>query len=378
MATLSSHEKGEHGNGYYGAVLERATAALDQDRSERLLEATTSQQPVAAAAPPAAAAAPTAAAPRPPPAAGASPALSAAAAARHCRAPAAGEAAPAPMAAQRGSRAVGASIAVHPPRFYAVAQFLRELAACPAAAAALRVFLVFSERADLELFGAALRCLEPDVPVDIWEPVVADAPLTGKRVVGKFGMFESQFVAAYKKWYGIAHMMDLDPDEAPEYGLMLDAELLLFELHAPPGHQHGCFAGSGWEFLLDRIRSKEASKEWPAAQVSSTLKVYKTGDDMLSGKDFDRKLINGNARFVTKGAWRPDDDRKCRSEGCGELRRQWRDALFSWWTDLPWMNLSVARRMLRHLADAKPAEEVGGGAARMGREDEEDSREQRR
>lgn len=261
---------------------------------------------------------------------------------------------------------VGASIAVHPPRFYAVAQLLEEYVTCPAAVEALRLFLVFSSEEDVVLFRAALRCLNPTVPNEPFVPVVVKEPWDGWR---KPSGFENQFVAAYKKWFGVMHMLDMG-SKAPEYGLMLDAELLLYERHAPEAHLKGCGKGSAWEQLVTRIRRVEASKEWVAARVSETLKVYKFGNDLKTGKSFDQLLIGGNANFITKKVWREKDNRSCSNEHkwpapeCKELRRQYDDGLFTWWTDLPWMNLSVVSRMITYLVPEEKAAQFRSSQAR--------------
>jgi hypothetical protein len=252
---------------------------------------------------------------------------------------------------------VAASIAVHPPRFYAIVQLLEEYVSCPAAVSALGLFLVFSSEQDVELFRAAAQCLNPAVPHNAYTPVVVRAPKAGWK---KPSGFENQFIAAYKKWYGIAHMMDLASD-VPEYGMMLDAELLLYEKHAPESHLKGCGKGSAWTELLGRIRRVEAKKEWVAARVSETLKIYKFGNDLKSGKMFDQLLIAGNANFITKGVWKVEmgktgtepmtcyKGRNNTEPECLEIRRQYEDGLFTWWTDIPWMNLTVAGRMVKHL-----------------------------
>ena len=48
-----------------------------------------------------------------------------------------------PQSRRTPTAKVGASIALHPPKFYAAAMFLEQLVRCPAAAQALSVFLVF-------------------------------------------------------------------------------------------------------------------------------------------------------------------------------------------------------------------------------------------
>jgi len=50
-------------------------------------------------------------------------------------------------------------------------------------------------------------------------------------------------------------------------------------------------------------------------------------------------MIIENARFAGYTA-------TCETEGCAEVKRQIDLCLFSWWTDVPWVNLRVAGRML--------------------------------
>jgi len=237
---------------------------------------------------------------------------------------------------------VGASIAVHPPKFYAVAKFLEQFASCPGATASLRVFLVFSSRGDLRLFREALACLVPGVPSNLWEPVVALTPRGGWRLQGT----GHQITAAYKKWHGIAHMLDLGREEALEYGLMLDAELLLYDGHGEDKRGDDCRFGGPWSRLLSRIREADASKSFPAARVSSTLTVYDFGPYKQSGKTYDQSLIRDNIYFLSPEVM------SCKTPGCREVQRQLEDCLFSWWTDLPWLNLTVAGQLLEWASKA--------------------------
>jgi len=167
----------------------------------------------------------------------------------------------------------------------------------------------------------------------------------------------SQVIAAYKKWHGIARMMDQGSD-APEYGLLLDSELALFEpsggyagtggasVAGAAGSAEMCGQDGFWSRLLDRIRAAEASKLWPAARVSSTLTTYNFGGKVRSGKDYDRTLIAENIWLVIGQAHLA----KCQEPGCLQIKRQHQDVLFSWWTDLPWVNVGVAKRFFETVA----------------------------
>jgi len=235
--------------------------------------------------------------------------------------------------------AVTAVITVHPPKFFYAARFLQRWAACPAAREALNVDIVFSNEQDKALFEKGLENAEPRVPNGLWTPVVASIPASARG---------DQFVSAWKKWYGLLRLMDKG-SSAPEYGLMLDSELL-------PYNEKDCGADSGWHKLLPRLQAAEASKEWTAARVGTDV-TYKVTDDITwSGQEYDQDLIFENAQFVSPG---PMD--QCEGEGCQEVRRGIDDALFSWWTNLPYVKLDVAKRMLEHVASQKQIQ-IGKGS----------------
>lgn len=247
-------------------------------------------------------------------------------------------------------RSIGASIAVHPPKFYAAARLLNEWASCPEAYKALAIFLVFTQKEDLELFRQAQECMNPGMPHELWTGVVAKTPKKGWSSNG-------QVIAAYKKWSGLTFMMDLGED-APEYGLMMDSELVLYTYHSSKPTSKGvegaevdtsaCEGGGAWSNLLERIRDMEASKAFPAARVSNTLTTYNFGSFKQTGKKYDRSLIASNA-FLVGGK----DFEQCDRPGCQAVRQQIEDCLFSWWTDLPWTNLQIAQRMVTFLASTK-------------------------
>lgn len=266
-------------------------------------------------------------------------------------------------------QSVGASIAVHPPKFYAVGHFLNEWAGCPAAMEALGIYLVFSSGRDLELFKRTQECMNPGLPHELWTPVVSMEPAGGWMHPGGAG---NQMIAAYKKWHGVAHMMDLRTSGGgggPEYGLLLDSELSLFHLHtrlgasvsaveaAAAAGSKACGRGGAWSGLLGRIRDMDAAKAFPAARVSNTHTTYNFGGFTRSGKDFDRGIIEDNAHFVMRKT--QQDLRSCTTAGCAEVSRQIQECLFSWWTDLPWVNLQVAEGMFSSLA--APREVIGEG-----------------
>jgi len=236
-------------------------------------------------------------------------------------------------------RKVGASIAVHPPKFYALANFLHDWIRCPAAFEALSLWVVFISQKDLILFREALQCISPGFP-ELWNPVVAQAPKHGWMRQAGSG---NQYIAAYKKYAGIAAIMDRGEEE---YGLMLDAEISIYDMHTKARTGTACGAGGPWSRLLDKIRALEAGQAFPAARVSSTLTTYNFGNFLKSGKDYDMFLIKENAQFVLKQA----NIQSCKSKGCRMVEEQIKNSLWSWWTDIPWLSLAVARRMMMHLS----------------------------
>lgn len=229
---------------------------------------------------------------------------------------------------------VAAVVAVHPPKFAFAARFLQRLAACPPATKALSVHLVFSDDVDFGLFQKGMARADPPVPAILWTPVVANLP-------EKVKSSQAQMLSAWKKWFGILHLMDLG-SHAPLYGIMLDSELLLY-------NTTDCGPGSHWNTLIDRLRSAEASKAWPAAQVGTDVSYAWPGGQTSNGRLYDRELILENLQYVT--GWTGERlDESCAGEGCQELRRQVEQVLYSWWTDLPYVNLKVAERMLTAVA----------------------------
>jgi len=235
---------------------------------------------------------------------------------------------------------VGASIALHPPKFWAVGHLLSQWYNCPAAREAMSVFVIFWGEKDLELFRKGMAQRHPHVPADAWYGVVCDVP----EVPGHRGGVSGQIISAWKKWYGITYMMDLGAD-APIYGMMLDSELQLY-------NTSDCGPRSEWHRLYDRLAALEAAKLWPAAQVNDAAS-YKWGGQGQSGKEYDRILIEANARVI--GA-HPEQE-KCKgllTPGCREVKRQIDLVLFSWWTDLPYVNLKVAERMLPAIVSKQP------------------------
>lgn len=232
-----------------------------------------------------------------------------------------------------------------PPHFHFVGRFLEEYASCPGAVAALSVFLVFSFEEDASLFRESMGCLHPTVPADAWTALVPIAPVVDWQKKDK------QFITAFKKFYGIAHMMDMG-EAAPAYGLMLDSEIALYAGHGE-AHPEACGSGGSWSRLFERIRAQEVSRVVPAARVSATAKfLYLPSGKKsnTSGKVYNRINIKYNAALVTKK--RID---KCKTGPCKEVHRAIKDCLFSWWTDLPWQNLSVTGAMLTDLAGCGPS-----------------------
>eukprot|EP00933_Yihiella_yeosuensis_P020050 TRINITY_DN16174_c0_g1_i1.p1 TRINITY_DN16174_c0_g1~~TRINITY_DN16174_c0_g1_i1.p1 ORF type:complete len:573 (-),score=122.94 TRINITY_DN16174_c0_g1_i1:216-1910(-) len=241
------------------------------------------------------------------------------------------------------TRKVGAAIAVHPPKFYAVAQLLMDWMSCRAAFQAISVYLVFISEKDLAMFREAQQCVTPGL-AELWTPVISKTPTMGWMKSAGVG---NQYVAAYKKWYGIAAIMDFGVKE--EYGLMLDSEVTIYDLHIRARTGKACGPGGGFDRLYDRIRRMEAGKAWPAARVSNNLTTYNFGSFTKSGRDYDLALIRENINFLYKGK----SINPCNTEVCNKVKYQMNNVLWSWWTDLPWLNLAVAKRMIAAMVNQK-------------------------
>jgi len=238
-----------------------------------------------------------------------------------------------------GQPLVAASVAVHPPKFAYVGRFLEEYAGCKAAMESMSVHIVFSNDDDLHMFRSGLKLLHPTVPESAWTPVVANVTLEFLESIGVHTKGEhKQFLAAWKKWYGIAHLMDLGA-AAPVYGLMLDSELLLFD-------RTDCGPNSAWYTLYERIRRSEATKTFQASQTSETLVRYDFGKgNVVNGCAYDRGIIQQNVHWLTAGGTACQVE-TCKEYGCEQVQRQVDNCLWSWWTDIPYMNLTIASRLL--------------------------------
>uniref|UniRef100_A0A7S0A1M6 Uncharacterized protein n=1 Tax=Pyrodinium bahamense TaxID=73915 RepID=A0A7S0A1M6_9DINO len=128
----------------------------------------------------------------------------------------------------------------------------------------------------------------------------------------------------------------------------MDAELLLYDGWGEDARGPDCLLGGPWSKLFQRIRDADASKTFPAARVSNTLTAYNFGGLTKSGKDYDQSILRDNVYFLSPTAM------TCGSRGCIEIQEQVTKCLFSWWTDIPWMNLTVAGRMLEWLSTKGP------------------------
>mmetsp|Transcript_94644 Transcript_94644/g.276699 ORF Transcript_94644/g.276699 Transcript_94644/m.276699 type:complete len:292 (+) Transcript_94644:823-1698(+) len=144
-------------------------------------------------------------------------------------------------------------------------------------------------------------------------------------------------------------MMDLSREEALDYGMMVDAELLLYDNLGEDIRGDDCRPDGPWSQLYNRIREADASKAFPAARVSSTLTTYNFGSWTQSGKSYDQSLIRDNVYFLSSEVL------NCKTPPCREVQKQVEDCLFSWWTDLPWINLTVAGRMLEWVSKDRPS-----------------------
>merc|ERR1711920_690664 len=66
----------------------------------------------------------------------------------------------------------------------------------------------------------------------------------------------------------------------------------------------------------------------------------------MTGRTYDQALIRENFGFVKRAS-----GGQCKAPACKLVQDQIDKALFSWWTDIPYVNLEVASRMLPMLAD---------------------------
>lgn len=234
-------------------------------------------------------------------------------------------------------RKVAASIAVHPPKYYALIMFLAEWLRCPAAYKAMNIYVVFQYKEDLDLFREAVDCIIPGTP-ELWVPVVANAPKKGWPKAYSMG---NQYIAAYKKYYGLAAMMDIGKEE---YGLMMDSEIGIYAMRAEASSDEACGADGTWSKLLNRIQAFERRKVWPGARVSPTLTTYDFGSFKKSGRDYDLHLLRENARYlVEKGRCQPE-------QPCQKVENQLKKVIWTWWTELPIVRLEVAKRMMVQLS----------------------------
>lgn len=261
------------------------------------------------------------------------------------------------LASSKLQRKIGASIAVHPPKYYALAMFLHDWMSCPAAFEAMNVYVVFQYQKDLNLFREAMNCISPGFP-ELWTPVISRTPKRGWYQNRGLG---NQYTAAYKKYYGLAAMMDIGSEE---YGLMLDSEISVYDFHARAKTGRACAPGGAWSQLFDRIRTMELNKVWPAARVSATLATYNFGSFQKSGRDYDQHLLRENGNFIN--GYKAMNPKFCSYAACKKVFKQIDSALWSWWTDLPWLNLTIAKKMFASVAkekvqDAKTWREMATG-----------------
>ncbi|CAK0907152.1 unnamed protein product [Prorocentrum cordatum] len=210
----------------------------------------------------------------------------------------------------------------------------------------MSVVLVFTDAGHLALFQATVANISAGVVGamnSLWTAVVAYAlPDFLSKMTDATS--RNMKTAAYKKWFGIAYLLDNEP-HAPAYGLMLDADLRLF-------NTSDCSLSGRWSRLLSRIERSEARKEWLGIpHANMTRSDTREGAWAMS---MQRRVLRVNAVWVVGGG--ATFDRHCVTEQCQRLRWQVDNVFFTWWTDLPYVNLRVASRMLVFL---------GGGRAKL-------------
>jgi len=189
----------------------------------------------------------------------------------------------------------------------------------------MSVVVVFRDRADLDLFWEGLPLSNRTVPRGAFAAVVSDAP-------ANYTDKQAQFLCSWKKYYGLAYMMDLR--DAPDYGIIADSELLLFD-------ERDCGRGSRWNTLLERIRGLERERAWPAVKINDEDHLM---FEMVKG------IMRVNHDWVNRG-----NQSACAAAGCSDVRSYQEDGTFSWWTDIPWVSLEVVKRMLTHVAKREKA-----------------------
>jgi hypothetical protein len=176
------------------------------------------------------------------------------------------------------------------------------------------------------------------IPDDAWYAVVSNLPTRLNNSLG----INHQLAAAWKKWYGIMHLMDLPADHAPQYGLMLDSELALYD-------KANCGKESVWSSLYKRIQDVDRSRRIPAARVSDTLMTTDIMGQTVSGKQYDQIILSEHLANIAGRSWED-----CESVECKRLQRQYNDCLFSWWTELPFVNLTIAAKLVASIAQTRP------------------------
>merc|ERR1711908_113826 len=106
-----------------------------------------------------------------------------------------------------------------------------------------------------------------------------------------------------------------------------------------------CGPGSHWLGFYDRLRAYEVSRSWKAAQVSPYLKVF----GPKNGKTYDTGIVKGNLDWLLHADGGTRWLKSCTTAPCLELQRHFDLCLFSWWTEVPYVKLAVAARMLSAL-----------------------------
>jgi len=67
----------------------------------------------------------------------------------------------------------------------------------------------------------------------------------------------------------------------------------------------------------------------------------------MTGFIYDQALMKENAN------WLRFDGRSCSSAKCHEVDAALKQTLFSWWTDLPYLNLTIAARLIKTVAEGQ-------------------------
>mmetsp|Transcript_82722 Transcript_82722/g.256940 ORF Transcript_82722/g.256940 Transcript_82722/m.256940 type:complete len:403 (+) Transcript_82722:46-1254(+) len=214
---------------------------------------------------------------------------------------------------RRDAKVVGI-VAVHPPKFRYLLDFLQQWEGCPQGRDAVDVFAVFSSSEDSAEFEKAWHARSnASSEQRPWEALIAQ-DLQGKRP------------SSWKKLDGLAQILDLHHGRGYEFGLLLDSEL-------------GVNSCRGFEGLLRRLREKHNAKTWfgdasrlecntPMRFAACAVAPAAPGQQLWRREAGPERVRCGSAAVLPR------------------LQEQTKNFTVNiWWTDLPYVHMETARRM---------------------------------